>query len=209
MITRIAIVEDNAGICEQLGNIIGRDPRLSCVAVCRNIESALKQIPPQRPDVIIMDIHLPDGSGIDCTTRLAQLLPDAEILMYTIQDDAEEIVHAMEAGATGYLLKDTKPADLLAAIHEVRTHGAPMSRDVARKLVESFRRPPAPATAHGEAALTPREQEILALLADGLLTKEIGDRLSIKYDTVGTHLKRIYRKLQVRSRTQAVMKYYR
>ncbi len=208
MLTRLAIVEDNAGICEQLKAIVGRASDLTCVAICRNVESALEQIPPLAPDVIVMDIHLPDGSGIECTARLKRLLPDTQILMFTIQDDTEEIVKALEAGATGYLLKDTAPAEILSSIRDVRTHGAPMSREVARKLIESFHRPP-PTEASPETLLTPREREILGLLADGLLYKEISERLSIKFDTVGTHLKRIYRKLHVRSRTEAVMKYYR
>lgn len=203
----VAIVEDNAGICEELKHVIACAADLKCACVCRNASAALERIPALAPDVIIMDIHLPDGSGIDCTSRLKRELPETQILMFTIHDDTDQIVKALEAGASGYLLKDTAPAEILAAVRDVRDHGAPMSRDVARKLVASFHHPVA--RAQSPEPLTPRESEILTLLAEGLLYKEIGDRLAIKLDTVGTHVKNIYRKLHVRSRTEAVMKYIR
>lgn len=206
MQTTIAIVEDNAGICEELKHVIAGHPDLNCVGVCRNAETALQRVPLLAPDVVIMDIHLPDGSGIQCTSRLKRALPDTQILMFTIHDDTDQIVRALEAGASGYLLKDTGPREILAAIRDVRNHGAPMSRDVARRLVESFHKRP---VAEPMDPLTPRENEILRLLAEGLLYKEIGERLAIKLDTVGTHVKSIYRKLHVRSRTEAVMKFLR
>lgn len=203
----IVIVEDDAGIGEELKHILARAGDLTCVAICRNAESALHRIPPLRPDVIVMDIRLPDGSGIDCTARLKRLLPDTQILMFTINDDTDQIIKALEAGASGYLLKDTGAADILGAIRDVRHRGAPMSREVARKLIASFHRPPVqPESAE---PLTPREEEILRRLSEGLLYKEIGEQLGIKIDTVGTHIKSIYRKLHVRSRTEAVMKYFR
>jgi DNA-binding NarL/FixJ family response regulator len=204
--TTIAIVEDNAGICEELRHVIAGAPDLNCVGVCRNAEAALQKVPLLAPDVVIMDIHLPDGSGIQCTSRLKRVLPDTQILMFTIHDDTDQIVRALEAGASGYLLKDTGPKEILAAIRDVRNHGAPMSRDVARRLVASFHKRPA---VEAIDPLTPRENEILRLLAEGLLYKEIGERLAIKLDTVGTHVKSIYRKLHVRSRTEAVMKFLR
>jgi DNA-binding NarL/FixJ family response regulator len=206
MPTRIAIVEDNAGICDELQHVLSRQASLECVCVCRNADSALRRIPPAAPDVIIMDIQLPDGSGIECTAKLKRLLPEVQILMFTISDETDQIVKALEAGATGYLLKEASPAEILNAIEEVRTQGAPLSREVARKLISSFHRPAVDPTAE---PLTPREDEILTLLSEGLLYKEIGDKLSIKLDTVGTHVKSIYRKLHVRSRTEAVMKFRR
>lgn len=207
MQTKVAIVEDNAGICDELKHVLEQEPGFTCAVACRNADSAIRRIPPAAPDVIIMDIHLPDGSGIDCTARLKRLLPETQILMFTIYDDTDQIVKALEAGASGYLLKDTAPDEILASIRDVRNHGAPMSREVARKLIESFHRRPAPFTP--PEALTAREEEILQLLSEGLLYKEIGDRLGIKLDTVGTHVKSIYRKLHVRSRTEAAMKYRR
>jgi len=204
---KVAIVEDSAGICEELNHIISATPDLSCVCVCRNAESALQRIPAAAPDVVIMDIHLPDGSGISCTAQLKRALPEMQIMMFTIYDDTDQIVRALEAGASGYLLKNTPAGEIVAAIREVRNHGAPLSRDVARKLIQSFHR--SPVQIGVVESLTPREEEILQLLSEGLLYKEIGDRLSIKLDTVGTHLKSVYRKLHVRSRTEAVMKYLR
>lgn len=204
MKTTVAIVEDRAGICEELTHLIAATPDLTCVCVCRNAESALQRIPLVAPDVIIMDIHLPDNSGIQCTARIKRALPDTQIVMFTIHDDTELILRALEAGASGYLLKNTPSAEIIAAIRDVRNHGAPMNRDVARKLIESFHR--TPLALEAEEPLTPREEEILHLLSEGLLYKEIADRLAIKLDTVGSHLKSIYRKLHVRSRTEAVMK---
>lgn len=203
MQTKIAIVEDNAGICEELQYVLAGDTQLACVCVCRNAAAAVERIPAATPDVIIMDIQLPDGSGIDCTARLHRLLPEAQILMFTICDDPAHIVKALEAGASGYLLKDTSRAEILAAIRDVRDRGAPMSREVARKLIESFHRP---ARVESVEPLTQRESEVLELLGEGLLYKEIGERLTISLDTVGTHIKSIYRKLHVRSRTEALLK---
>lgn len=198
---QVAIVEDNAALCEELHHVLASVPDLACACECRNAEDALDQIPKIAPDVIIMDIHLPDVSGIECTSRLKRLLPETQILMFTIRDDTDQIVRALEAGASGYLLKDAAPAEIIAAVRDVHNHGAPMSRAVARKLVGSFHRP-ARAT---DETLTLRESEILTLLGEGLLYKEIGDRLAIKLDTVRTHVRNIYRKLHVRSRTEALM----
>ena len=198
---KVAIVEDNAGICEELQHVLTSAKDLACVGVCCNGEDALETLPKVVPDVIIMDIHLPDITGIVCTGRLKRVLPETQILMFTIQDDIDQIVKALEAGASGYLLKDAAPPEILAAVRDVHNHGAPMSRDVARKLVATFHQP-----ARGtDERLTPRESEILTLLGEGLLYKEIGDRLAIKLDTVRTHVRSIYRKLHVRSRTQALM----
>lgn len=204
MRTTVAIVEDNAGIGEELKRVIAAETDLQCVGVFRNAAASLQGIPPAKPDVVIMDIQLPDSSGIYCTARLKQLLPETQILMFTIHDDTDQIVQALEAGASGYLLKDTAPAQIVSAVRDVLTQGAPMSRAVARKLVRTFHRPVA---ASANEPLTPRESEILTLLAEGLLYKEIGERLEITRDTVGSHVKSIYRKLHVRTRTEAVVKF--
>lgn len=202
MAISIAIVEDNAGIGEELQQIITEDPSCRCVCVCRNLQTALRDIPSLLPDVIIMDIHLPDGSGIDATLRLKRLLPRSEILIYTVYEESEEIFRALEAGASGYLLKETAPEEILRGIHEIKRGGVPMNGEVARKVIQSFRRQPPRAE-----PLTEREEEILRLLARGHVTKEIAELLSISAETVKSHLKHIYGKLHVRSRTEAVIKY--
>jgi DNA-binding NarL/FixJ family response regulator len=205
MKTTVAIIEDNAGICEELRHVLAETPDLACVCVCRNLKTALRQVPPLAPDVLIMDINLPDGSGIAGTSHLKQLLPRTQIVMYTIYEDAEPIYRALEAGASGYLLKSTKPAELIRAIREVRAGGVPMTGDVARKVIQSFRRdrPARPSVD----PLTKREEEVLDLLAKGHSSSEIAQRLAIGVETVNSHLKHIYGKLHVRSRTEAVIKY--
>ena len=198
----VAIVEDNAGICEELEQILRDATGFSCLCVCRNLQTALKKIPPLAPEVVIMDIQLPDGTGIEGTARLKKLLPRTQILMFTIYNDQEQIFRALEAGASGYLLKSTPPEALISALHEVKNGGAPMTGEVARKVIQSFHKAPAV-----EDPLTPREEEILQLLAKGLVTKEIASSLDISADTVNSHLKHIYEKLHVRTRTEAVIKF--
>jgi len=205
MAITVAIVEDNAGICEELEQIIREDPGCSCVCVCRNLQTALRKIPALAPDVIIMDIQLPDGSGIECTARLKRLLPRVQIMMFTIYEDSEQIFRALEAGASGYLLKRTAPEALLQAIREIKQGGVPMTGEIARKVIHSFRRTPAQPSE--SEPLTPREEEVLELLAKGFLSKEIAAKLAVSVETVNSHLKHIYDKLHVRSRTEAVIKY--
>jgi len=205
MATKVALVEDNAGICEELEQIISEQPSLTCVGVCRNLRTALQKIPLLAPDVIIMDIQLPDGTGIEATSRLKRLLPDTQIIMFTVHEDTEQIFKALEAGANGYLLKRTAAQGLVRAIQEVREGGVPMTGEVARKVIQSFRKPD---VGPGE-KLTRREEEIMQLLVVGCLSKEIADKLSIGLETVNSHLKHIYEKLHVRSRTEAVVKYLR
>ncbi|MFT3783373.1 MAG: response regulator transcription factor [Nibricoccus sp.] len=204
MPTKVALVEDNAGICEELEQIISeQQPNMTCVGVCRNARTALQRIPQLSPDVIIMDVQLPDGSGIEVTAKLKRQLPDTQILMFTVHEDTEQIYKALEAGASGYLLKRTAAQNLVRAIQEVKEGGVPMTGEVARKVIASFRKPSAPAAEK----LTRREEEIMQLLVVGCLSKEIADKLSIGLETVNSHLKHIYEKLHVRSRTEAVVKY--
>jgi DNA-binding NarL/FixJ family response regulator len=207
MAITIAIVEDNAGIAEELEAILRDDPDCKCLGVCRNLQTALRKIPPLAPDVVIMDIQLPDGSGIECTARLKRLLPATQIMMFTIYEDTDAIYRALEAGASGYLLKRTAPDALLRSIHELKQGGVPMTGEVARKVIQSFRRESVGAAKLEQ--LTPREEEVLNLLAKGCLSKEIARQLSVSVETVNTHLKHIYEKLHVRSRTEAVIKYMR
>lgn len=205
--TRVAIVEDNAGICHELEYLLGNEPDLTCVATCRNVGSALQILPGCSPDVIIMDIQLPDGSGIDCTAQLKPHLPHSQILMYTIYEDAGMIMNALTAGAIGYILKSAARDEIVAVVREARRGGAPLSGDVARKVVESLQ-----ATANRSycvALLTQRELEVIGSLARGLSAKEIADQLAISLLTVNSHLKHIYGKLGVHSRTEALLKYLR
>jgi DNA-binding NarL/FixJ family response regulator len=153
-----------------------------------------------------MDINLPGANGVECVRQLKPQLPNTQIVMLTVYEETEMIFKALAAGATGYLLKQTPPADLLTAIRDVHRGGSPMTSHIARKIVASFQQQPA-ALSRGLENLTPREQEVLDHLAKGFLYKEIADALGISYDTVHAHIRRIYEKLQVRSRTEAVAKH--
>jgi DNA-binding NarL/FixJ family response regulator len=205
MSTTIAIVEDNTAVSSSLKKVLAESGEYDCVCVCPNAEEALRLIPKQEPEVVIMDIELPEMSGIECTARLKRLLPETQILILTVYKNSDSIFKALEAGASGYLLKRSTPDEILRALREVKEGGAPMSGEIARKVVQYFRKPVA---SNPEIqSLTRREEEILSFLAEGYTSKEIGDKLSISYDTVCSHLRHIYDKLHVRSRTQAVIKY--
>lgn len=201
----VAIVEDNAGICEELQQILSPAEGFTCDCVCRNAQSALRSLPTRAPDVVIMDVQLPDGSGIACTARLKPQLPNTQFLIYTVCDDSEHVFDALKAGAVGYLLKDSKPQELITALREVMNGGSPMTTEIARKVISSFHKTSAAGSDLEQ--LTRREEEILELFAQGLLCKEAAVRLGISLETVNTHRKSIYRKLQVRSRTEAVVRY--
>jgi DNA-binding NarL/FixJ family response regulator len=203
--TRIAIVEDNKVIRESLMEFVQTDPECRCVCACATAEDALRLIPGCQPEIVLMDIQLPNLSGIDCTGQLKQLLPAVQIIMVTVYEDTERIFKALRAGACGYLLKRCTPEELIAAIHEVRQGGAPMSREIARKVIASFQEPFALATE--VEGLSPREREILELLARGFPNKEIADRLGLTDGTVRWHLRHVYHKLHVRSRTEAALKF--
>src|SRR5579885_2405265 len=160
--TTLAIVEDNKTIRESLAEFAQTDPECRCVCTCATAEEALKVIPKHRPDLVLMDIQLPNLSGIECCAQLKQLLPSVQSLMVTVYEDTDRIYKALRAGACGYLLKRCTPEELIFAIHEVRQGGAPMSREIARKVIASFREP---ATSVSEVeGLSPREREILELL---------------------------------------------
>ena len=203
--TRIAIVEDNKVIRESLMEFIHADPECRCVCACATAEEALKVIPKHEPEIVLMDIQLPNMSGIDCLAQLKQLLPSVQIIMVTVYEDTERIFKALRMGACGYLLKRCAPEELIAAIREVRQGGAPMSREIARKVIASFQEPLA--TAMEVEDLTAREREILELLASGFPNKQIADRLGLTDGTVRWHLRHVYNKLHVRSRTEAALKF--
>jgi DNA-binding NarL/FixJ family response regulator len=201
----VAIVEDDAGIRRSLEWLLKSSTEFSCVAACKNGEEALRLLPKAAPQVILMDINLPDRSGIECTARLKEDLPSVQVVMITVYDDAEKVFNALRAGASGYILKRTPPERILQAIRDVFAGGVPMSSEVARKVLGAFHKP-APAAA-GEQNLSRREQEVLELLSQGASNKEIAEKLSISIETVTWHLRHIYNKLHVRSRTEAALKF--
>ncbi len=201
----VSIVEDDAPAREILSDWIRRAQGFRCVSRYGNGESALARLPEDKPEVVLMDINLPGMSGIECVRRLKPLLPTTQFVMITVYEDADHIFNALTAGASGYLLKQTPRQELLAALKEVFAGGSPMTSNIARKVVQSFQRP-GPGLDES-ANLSPREREVLELLARGYLYKEISNSLGISVPTVNTYIRRIYEKLQVRSRAQAVAKY--
>lgn len=203
--TKIAIVEDSRVIRESLTEFVHSDSDCTCVCTCATGEDALKQIPKHQPDIVLMDVQLPNMSGIECTAQLKQLLPGLHIIMVTVYEDTERIFKALRAGACGYLLKRCTPEELIAAVREVKQGGAPMSREIARKVISSFQEPITAAAEVEE--LSPREREILELLAAGHPNKQIADRLGLTDGTVRWHLRHVYNKLHVRSRTEAALKF--
>ena len=201
----VSIVEDDAGVRTTLAKLIDGSPGFRCLSQHPTAEHALQEIPRANPNVVLMDINLPGLSGVDCVRRLKPLLPQMQIIMLTVYQNTEHIFNALAAGASGYLLKQTPPDELLAAIRDVHDGGSPMSSHIARKIVQSFQRPAPAAREHG--TLSPREVEVLDLLAKGYLYKEIADKTALTYATVHTHIRHIYEKLHVRSRAQAVAKH--
>lgn len=205
MAKSVIVVEDDRGLREQLVSILNSSAGIRCVDACASGEEALQVIPNKRPEVVLMDIRLPGMSGIECVAELRQLLPRLQIIMLTVYEDSESIFRALKAGAAGYLVKSSPPSKLLDAIDDVSKGGAPMSSHIARKVVQHFHRAgPAPT---GEEELSPREREVLDLLALGYIYKEIGDKLKISPETVRTHVKNICEKMHVRSRLEAVGKH--
>lgn len=202
---KVALVEDKPKVRESWTRLINSFSDFTCVCSCTTGEEAVRIIPTVAPDVILMDIFLPRMSGIECTVRLKELLPQTQIVILTAMDDQELVFMALEAGADGYLLKRTKPADLRAALLDVLRGGAPMTSQIARRVIESFRRKAK--TRDETAKLSVREEQILVLLSQGYSNKLIADKLEISVDTVCSHLKHVFEKLHVSSRTEAVVRY--
>ncbi|MDR3458375.1 MAG: response regulator transcription factor [Verrucomicrobiae bacterium] len=201
----VSIVEDDARVRASLARLIDSAPGFRCVSNHSSAEDALKEIPKFKPDVVLMDINLPGINGVECARQLKPQLPATQIIMLTVYQNTEHIFNALAAGATGYMLKQTPPVELLAAIKEVNAGGSPMSGHIARKIVQSFQQP---VNDSPEAqSLSPREAEVLDLLAKGFLYKEIAESMKVTYATVHTHIRHIYEKLHVRSRTEAVAKH--
>ena len=203
----VAIVEDDDRVRESLGLLIQGTSEFTCTGSYRTAESALKGITASPPDVVLMDINLPRASGIECVQQIRMQCPNLNVLMLTVHDDGDIIFRALEAGANGYLLKRTPPAEILNAIKEVYAGGAPMTSSIARKVLQSFHQ--RASTLASTEKLTLRESEILDLLSKGYLYKEIAAQLGIGFDTVHSHVRNIYSKLHVRTRTEAVAKYLR
>jgi len=203
----VSIVEDCAYTREGLSELINRSEEFRCVSAHANGEAAVAELPRLKPRVVLVDLNLPGISGIETVYKLKGNLPQTQFVMLTAYKDTEVIFNALKAGANGYLLKQTPPRALLAALREVCAGGAPLTSQIARKIVEAFRRPHRCAGHREE--LTVRENEVLDLLAEGALYKEIADKLQVSYRTVCTHIEHIYGKLHVHSRAQAVARHLR
>lgn len=201
----VCLVEDIEEIRTTLAEIINGTDEYVCPASFGDVKSSLLSIPELKPDVILMDINLPDGSGIECVRKLKPLIPNTQFVMLTMYDDSNLVFEALAAGATGYLLKRTPPDKILEAIKEVYQGGSPMTMQIARMVVKYFSKDNSKKPVNEN--LTDREWEILGLLSKGMRYKEIAEKLFISIETVRTHLRKIYEKLQVRSATEAVLKY--
>jgi DNA-binding NarL/FixJ family response regulator len=202
----VSIIEDDGPARQILSDWIQRADGFKFLSGHGSGESALARLPKEKPDVVLADINLPGQNGIECVRRLKPLLPVTQFVMLTVYEDADHIFHALAAGATGYLLKQTPRAELLAALRQVHSGGSPMTSNIARKVVQSFQQRPQ-ATLPESVELSPREREVLDLLTRGYLYKEIADLLNISLPTVNTYIRRMYEKLHVRSRAQAAAKY--
>ena len=203
---RVAIVEDDSKLLSTLSKLINTDPEFEVEGGFSTAAAALEGIPRLNPDIVVMDINLPDINGVECVRRLKAICPGPQFLMLTVYEDTEAVFSALRAGASGYLLKQTPIEELLAAMREIHRGGSPMSSHIARKVVQSFQEDGA---ANQEVEfLSRREREVLELAAEGFLFKEIADKLGVSFGTVHTYCRRIYEKLQVRSRAQAVAKWH-
>jgi RNA polymerase sigma factor (sigma-70 family) len=202
----IVLVEDDPAVRAGLQLLIGTSPSCRCAGAFASGEEALKKLSGITADVVLMDINLPGMSGIECIQRLRMEQPNLQIMMLTVFEDHDRIFQSLSAGASGYLLKQTPPTKLLESILELHQGGAPMSTQIARRVVEAFRE--SSSRENASSALSPREREIIALLAKGYLYKEIATALGLSVETIRTHLHNIYEKLHVRSRTEAVMKVF-
>ncbi len=202
---RVGIVEDNEAIRESLALILNGSPGMRCCGAWRTAEEALRQLPREIPDVVLMDINLPGVSGIECVRQLKASMPSVQAIMLTIEGDSRKVFESLKAGATGYLIKNLPPVQILAAIEEVHRGGSPMSSQIARLLVQQFHQE---SPRQDEAVrLSPREEEVLGLAAKGYRSKEIADALGLSPQTVETHFRNLYEKLHVRSRAEAVARF--
>jgi DNA-binding NarL/FixJ family response regulator len=208
MVITIAIVEDDAAVRASMLKILDDAPNCKCVGAFSNGEEALLGIPKLKPQVVLMDVSLTVMDGVECVRQLAKLMELPQILMLTVHQDPECIFNSLAAGAAGYLLKPVRAAQLLAAVKDVYAGGAPMTSNIARKVVQSFKRA-TPAARPAAENLSPREVDVLNYLVKGFSYKETAEAMGIAYGTVHTHIEHIYHKLRVQSRAQAVARYLR
>ena len=201
----ICIVEDDVELSENVARYINGAPGFRCLGTFNSGEEALGQIPQQNPAAVLMDINLPGLSGIECVRQLRGSMPTLPVIMFTVYEDTDQVFQSLAAGAVGYLVKSTNPPQILEAIRDVLQGGSPMSNHIARKVVQAFQAPrrPEPASEH----LSPREQQVLELLSKGSPYKQIADTMGISIETIRTYIRRIYEKLQVHSRIEAVVRY--
>ncbi len=205
MSIKVSIVEDNADMRESVALLLDQAPGLRCVGAYATAEAAVRELAAQKPDVALVDINLPGMNGIECVAKLKTQLPQLQVLMLTRYEQSDLIFDSIRAGASGYLLKHTPAAELIQAVEQVHAGGAPMTMQIARKVINHFQQIRQPASDMEK--LTAREQEVLALLAKGYLYKEIASQLGISINTLRNHLRTIYDKLHVHSRTEATVKY--
>lgn len=201
----VSIVDDEKDLRQSITTFVNGSPGFRCLGSYSSAATALKGLPMDKPDVVLMDINLGSMNGIECVERLKAEVPTMQILMLTVYEDTDQIFKALAAGASGYLLKRSSPTKLLQAIREVHAGGSPMSSSIARKVVASFQKSKQPG--EKQSNLSPREEMVLKCLAQGLTYKQIADQLEISIDTIRTYLRRVYEKLHVQSRTEAVAKY--
>ena len=202
---KVGIVEDNKTVREGFETLLNRTPGFQCVCACGTVGDALKRIPKSQPEVVLMDIQLPDATGVECTAKLKQMMPAVQIVIVTVYEDSERIFQALRAGACGYILKRAQPEAVIDAVKEAYEGGVPMTPEIARKVIGQFRQQAAAATQ--VEGLTDREREVLELVMQGLGNKAVADRLGVTIAAVKWHLQHIYEKLHVHSRTEAVLKF--
>ncbi len=202
---KVGIVEDNKTLRNGFETLINAEPDMECICTSMTVGEALQQIPLARPDVVLMDIQLPDGTGIECTAKIKEQLPKVQIVVVTVYEDSVRIFQALQAGACGYLLKRANPERIIEAIREACEGGVPMTPEIARKVIGQFRAQAETVSTVNN--LTPRETEVLQFVMHGLANKEIADRMGVSVAAVKFHLQHIYEKLHVHSRTEAVIKF--
>jgi len=202
---KVGIVEDNKTVREGFETLLNRTPGFKCVCTCGTVAEALKKIPKDQPDVVLMDIQLPDSTGVECTAKIKEQMPGIHIVIVTVYEDSERIFQALRAGACGYLLKRSEPGKVIAAIQEAHEGGVPMTPEIARKVIGQFRGQTT--VAQEVDSLSDREREVLELVMHGHNNKAIADRLGVTVAAVKWHLQHIYEKLHVHSRTEAALKF--